>query len=68
MGTVDVENATVSVPRDNSFLVLSGMVDEFISDNFLAAYRASWGDIPEKVQQDAQSRLGNSLKQFVDTV
>jgi hypothetical protein len=69
LGSVDVESAAVSVPRDDSFLVLSQMADEFISDNYLAMYRASWGDVPTSVQSNAQSRMGSSaLKQFVDTI
>jgi hypothetical protein len=68
LGSVDIEAAAVSVPRDDSFLILSEMADEFISDNYLATYRASWGDVPTSVQSDAQTRLGSVLKQFVDTI
>jgi hypothetical protein len=65
---LSIEEIAVSVPRDSSFITLSGMVDEFISDNYLSFYRASWGDVPSSVQTNASSRLGTSLKQFVDAV
>jgi hypothetical protein len=64
--SINIEETAVSVPRDASFITLANMADEFISDNFLACYRASWGDIPSPVQENASSRLGSVLAQFVD--
>jgi hypothetical protein len=40
---MSIEEIAVSLPRDASFVTLSEMVDEFISDNYLSFYRASWG-------------------------
>jgi hypothetical protein len=65
---VNIEETSISVPREASFLTLCAMTDEFISDNYVTFYRASWGDVPKPAQENALSRLGKSLKQFVDAV
>jgi hypothetical protein len=63
-----IDEMAVSLPRDNSFITLSKMADEFISDNYLVFYRASWGDVPGLVQENASARLEGQLKNFVDAV
>lgn len=65
--SVNIEETAVSVPRDSGFITLSNMADEFISDNFLSVYRASWGDVPQQVQENATTRLGTALTNFVDS-
>jgi hypothetical protein len=64
--SINIEQTAVSAPRDASFITLSSMVDEFISDNYLTSYRTSWGDVPKSVQENAANRLGAKLKQFAD--
>lgn len=61
-----IENTVVSSPRDASFLGICAATSEFISDNYLAAYRASWGDFPNAVQTSIASRLGTGLAKFVE--
>lgn len=63
---LNIEETAVSVPRDAGFLKISSMADEFISDNYLTFYRTSWGDVPKSVQENASSRLGRSLRRFLD--
>jgi hypothetical protein len=66
--SIAIDEMAVSSPRDKSFTTLSKMADEFISDNYLGYYRASWGDVPKLVQENASSRLAAQLKNFVDAV
>ncbi len=63
---IAIESAVVSQPRDASFLNICAATAEFIADNYLAAYRASWGDFPNAVQTSVTTRLGSSLTKFVE--
>lgn len=64
---IPIEEAVVSSPRDTSFLAICASTSEFIADNYLATYRASWGDFPTPVQADITSRLGaTGLARFVE--
>ncbi|MES2175350.1 MAG: hypothetical protein V4523_15575 [Pseudomonadota bacterium] len=62
----NIENQVVSSPRDPSFLNICNSTSEFIADNYLASYRASWGNFPNAVQESVTTRLGISLAKFVD--
>jgi hypothetical protein len=63
---VTIENTVVASPRDASFLAICAATDEFIADNYIAAYRSSWGDFPNAVQASITTRLGTGLAKFVE--
>jgi hypothetical protein len=56
---------TVSTPPNDSFGLMCDYADEFVSDQFMTAYRHSWGAIPELVQAYAKVRLGKKLAEFL---
>lgn len=62
----DIETAAISYPRDPSFLSICAQADEFISDNYLAFYRLSWGDFPALLQDHLSLRLGDNISKFVE--
>jgi len=62
----NINDLVITAPRDPSFLSIVKNTNEFITDNYTAFYRSSWGDFPESVQIYASGKLGVSLTKFVE--
>lgn len=61
----DIFDAAVSSPRQDAFLGIANMADEFISDSYLAHYRGSWSDVPKAVSENTTTRLGQKLSDLL---
>ena len=55
----------VTVPPEAIFTEICSQADEFISDNFVVAYRHSWGSVPAIVKDNVSARLGKKAADFL---
>lgn len=61
----EAHELVVTNPPESAFLQICSHLDEFISDNFVAFYRHSWGFLPQIVVENIQTRLSMKLSKFI---